>query len=111
MATYVHEMVHSGGETLTNQLDNTAVARAGISGKIRAAFVGTDGTNTATLKGRTSGREVIPSGSHASVRGATTAVGPNASDFYYVGEVDPNEELDLEVIAATASTSVVAIIT
>jgi hypothetical protein len=107
--TYVHEMVHSGAETLSDQLAGTAVGRAGRQGRVRAAFVATDGTNTATLKGRESGIEVMPRGTHGMVRGATTAIGPDASDFIYEGIVTPGEELELEVISATASTSVVAV--
>lgn len=58
--TYAHEMVHSGAETLTDQLAGTAVAFAGQTGVVRASFASSDGTNTATLKGRESGLEIIP---------------------------------------------------
>lgn len=102
--TYVHEMVHSGAETLNDQLTGTAVASAGPRGKVQVAFIASDGTNTATLKGRRSGKEIIPSGSHACV--ATEIKGGH---FIYVGAVAPMEELDLQVISATASTSVVCV--
>lgn len=107
--TYAHEMVHSGAETLNDQLSGTAVALAGPSGLVRAAYFGSDGTSTATLKGRRSGKEIIPSGSHA-LQGTLADMGfAMQCGFLYEGFVDANEELDLQVVAATASTSQVVV--
>lgn len=108
MATYLHEMVHGGAETLNDQLAGTAVAFAGRSGRVRAAYVSSDGTSTATLKGRTSGKEVLPAGTHATQR-TLADNGPTVNDFLYDGFVDPGEPLDLQVVAATASTSNVTV--
>lgn len=107
--TYVHEMVHSGAETLNDQLAGTAVAFAGPTGIVRAAYAGSDGTSTATLKGRESGLEIIPSGSHALQRTLADYGDTLARGFIYMGRVKPNEALDLQVVAATASTSAVAV--
>lgn len=109
MATYSHEMVHAGAETLNDQLSGTAVAVAGRSGLVRAAFTSSDGTNTATLKGRKSGREVIPSGSHAQQMTLADMGQGVANQFIYEARVDPGEELDLQVIALSASTSQVTV--
>src|SRR5688500_2817179 len=102
-------MVHSGAETINDQLAGTAVAFAGQTGIVRASFAASDGTNTATLKGRESGLEVIPSGSHAAQRTLADVGDTMAKAFYYQGRVKPGEPLDLQVVAATASTSVVAV--
>lgn len=109
MPTYVHEMVHSGAETLNDQLAGTAVATAGRNGHVRAAYFGSDGTSTATLKGRFSGKEIIPSGSHACQMTLADMGQGVANQFIYEGFVNPGEELDLQVVAATASTSAVAV--
>lgn len=107
MPRYNHEMVHGGAETLNDQLTGTAVARAGPRGIVRAGFVSSDGTNTCTLVGRESGKIVIPAGSHARQR--TLADLGDSLIYEYVGMVNPNEPLDLQVIAATASTTVVGV--
>lgn len=109
MATYLHERVASGAETVTDQLAGTAVSRAGPKGIIRAAFVASEGTNTALLKGRESGKEIIPNGSHASVSGAVTALSLTAEDFIYEGLVNPGEPLELTIVADAAGTSIVGI--
>lgn len=107
--TYAHEMVHAGAETLNDQLAGSAVAFAGPTGIVRASFASSDGTNTATLKGRESGLEVIPTGSHAAQRTLADVGDTMARGFIYQGRVKPNEPLDLQVIAITASTSIVAV--
>lgn len=107
--TYVHEMVHTGAETLNDQLAGTAVAFAGRSGLVRATYAGSDGTSTATLKGRTSGKEIIPAGSHALQRTLADYGDTLARGWLYEGRVNPGEPLDLQVVAATASTSAVAV--
>lgn len=110
MPTFVHEMVHSGGETLTDQLSSAppSIKRVGSKGKVKVAFKASDGTNTATVLA--GGIEVVPSGSHASVQ-ATTALEINALDFIYQVRAKPGAEIDATVVAASASTSVLAIIT
>lgn len=109
MPTYCHEMVHSGAETLNDQLAGTAVATAGRNGHVRASYVSSDGTSTATLKGRSSGKEIIPAGSHAQQMTLADEGQGMANQFIYEGFVDPNEELDLQVVAATASTSQICV--
>lgn len=107
--TYNHEMVHTGAETLTNQLNGTAVSKAGRSGRVRAAFTSSDGTNTATLVGRKSGKQIIPPGSHAAQMTLADMGQGLAQQYIYEGLVEPDEELDLEVVAAGASTSLVSV--
>ena len=111
MATYAHEMVHAGAETLNDQLAGTAVAFAGRTGVVRASFVSSDGTNTATLKGRSSGKEIIPSGSHALQRTLADMGDTGSRGFIYEGLVTPGEALDLQVVAVGASTSLVIVTT
>lgn len=109
MAAYNHEIVHSGAETVNDQLSGTAVAVAGRTGRVRAAFVSSDGTNTATLKGRSSGKEIIPSGSHACQMTLADMGQGMAQQYIYDGLVNPGEELDLQVVAIGASTSLVSV--
>jgi len=109
LTTYIHEMVHTGAETLTNQLNGTAVQKAGKSGLVRAAYVSSDGTSTATMRGKKSGRSVIPPGSHA-CQVAIASWGQSIGEqVVYEAQLEPDEEIDLEVIAATASTSAVLV--
>lgn len=107
--TYIHEMVHSGAETLTNQLNGTAVQRAGESGIVSAAFVSSDGTNTATVRGKKTGRSVIPPGSHACQNTLADWGRDIGQQFVYTALLEPGEEIDAEVIAVGASTSALAI--
>lgn len=107
--SYVKEVVHAGAETVNDQLAGTAVAFAGNSGFVRASFASSDGTNSATLKGRESGWEVIPSGSKALQRTLADVGDTAARGFVYSGRVKPGEPLDLQIVAATASTSVVIV--
>lgn len=102
-------MVHTGAETLNDQLAGSAVAFAGRSGRIRAAYFGSDGTSTATLKGRNSGKEIIPTGSHCCQMTLADYGQGLVNQFIYEGFVDPGEPLELQVVAATASTSAVAV--
>ena len=110
MPTWVHEMVHSGGETLTDQLSSAppSIKRVGARGKIKMAFMASDGTNTATVLA--GGIEVIPAGSHATVQPVAN-LEVNALNFIYQVRARPGAEIDATVVAATASTSVLAIIT
>jgi len=107
--TYVHEMVHSGAETLTNQLNGTAVQRAGENGIVRAAYVSSDGTSTATVRGKKSGRSVIPPGSHAAQMTLADYGQSLGQQMIYEAILEPGEEIDAEVIAASASTSALVI--
>lgn len=106
--TFVINHVDSGAETSTNVLNGTPVEKAGASGVVYAAFHSTLATTTATLKGRRSGKEIIPRGCAPS--GWQTAAGEiDAQDFLFMGQVDPGEELDLEIISAAASSHRIAV--
>lgn len=107
--TYIHEMVHSGAETLTNQLNGTAVSQAGPTGLVRAAWVSSDGTNTATVRGKKSGKSIIPPGSHACQNTFADWGRDIGQQFVYEGFLEPGEEIDAEVVAIGASTSALAI--
>lgn len=109
MPLFFHEMVHSGAETLSNQLSGTPVAQAGPSGVVKACFGASEGGNTAKLVGRVSGRVVIPGGSHPARQESANSLDFDSQDFIFSGSVNPNEELDLEVISAAASTTVIGI--
>lgn len=109
MATYVHHSTHSGAETTTNQLSGTAVNRAGPSGLVRAAFGATLAEFTAKLVGRESGKVVIPPGSHPNLTAAVNAYDFTRNSFIFVGTVNPNEELELEITASAAGDSEVAV--
>lgn len=108
--TYVHEMVHSGAETLSNQLANSPVSKAGPSGQVKAAFVATDGTNTGFMRGRKSGRIIIPEGSHALPTGTADSMQLDSRHVIYAGTLLAEEEIDLEIVAAAASTSRVIVV-
>lgn len=107
--TYVKGFTHSGAETLTNQLNGTAVQKAGSSGLVRAAFVSTLFTTTATLRGKKSGKSIIPPGSNAAPKALTDQGDGLCQQFIYEAFVEPDEELDLQVVAAAAATSLVAV--
>jgi len=106
MPTFVINHVDTGAETSTNVLNGTPVEKAGASGVVYAAFSSTLATTTATLKGRRSGREIIPRGSAPSGWQANNL---DAQAFLFMGQVDPFEELDLEIISAAASSHKIAI--
>ena len=110
MPTYSHVMLHGEAEVLTNQLAGTPVALAGPSGRVYCAFSSNAAFGTASLVGRTSGRYIIPTGSHAQSFSTTAEQnGHRTGDFIYFNTLTPNEELDLEVTAAAASTSRVTV--
>lgn len=111
MRTFVHEIVHSGAETVVDQLNGTPVARVGGSGKVRAAFKATDGTNTASLVGRSSGKIVIAPGSHAGAEVIAELKAQKEDFIYETSGLEIGEELDLEVVAASASSTLVAVST
>lgn len=111
MATaYVHYMLHGGAETLVNQLAGTPVAAAGRSGRVRVGFVSTLPTTTGSLKGRKSGKSIIPEGSHAVPTGPVTALQLDSRHVFYDAHVNSEEELDLEIIAAAAASTLVLVI-
>lgn len=104
MGTYVHQIAHSGAETVADQLNGTPVAQVGISGRVWAAFYQSKAETTGTLRGRTSGIEIIPAGSHPNHVGAAdlNVLGIDSMVFY--GEnLIPGEDLELEIITAAAS--------
>lgn len=94
---------------MVDQLAGTAVAFAGPRGIVRAGAVSTLPSTTLLLKGRTSGKEIIPNGSGASVSGAVTALRIDAEDFIFEGQVQPGEPLELTIISAAAATTLVAV--
>lgn len=109
MPTFVQDRISSGAETVTDQLAGTAVAFAGPTGRVSAAAVCTLATTTVLLKGRLSGKEVIPNGSSAVVSGALTALDLNSTHFIYEGDVEPGEPLELTIVAAGACTTLVGV--
>lgn len=109
MPTFVQDRIASGAETVTDQLAGTAVAFAGPTGHVSAAAVCTLATTTVLLKGRVSGKEIIPAGSSASVSGALTALSIQSIDFIYEGDVTPGEPLELQITAAGACTTLVGV--
>lgn len=109
MPTFVQDRIASGAETVTDQLAGTAVAFAGPTGRVSAAAVCTLATTTVLLKGRLSGKEIIPNGSSAVVSGALTALDLNSTHFIYEGDVEPGEPLELTIVAAGACTTLVGV--
>lgn len=109
MPTFVQDRISSGAETVTDQLAGTAVAFAGPSGRVSAGAVCTLATTTLLLKGRNSGKEIIPNGSSAVVSGALTALDLNSTHFIYSGMVEPGEPLELTIVAAAACTTLVGV--
>lgn len=107
--TFVKGFTHSGAETLTNQLNGTAVQKAGATGLVRASFVSTLFTTNATLRGKKSGKSIIPPGSAAGPKALTDQGDAMGQQFIYEGFVEPDEELDLTVVAAAAATTLVAV--
>jgi hypothetical protein len=109
MPTFVKSRIAAGAETVTDQLAGTAVAFAGPTGRVRAGAMSVLSTTTLTLKGRNSGIEIVPKGSFA-VAQAITAIGDKIGDvMIYEGFVKPGEPLELEIIAAAATTTFVAV--
>lgn len=111
MPTYVHARTASGVETVTDQLAGTALRKAGPSGRVRAAVGCTLTTSTFLLKGRQSGIEVVPNGSRANVIGPLTAISLGAQEFVFTGQCQPNEDLELTIVAGAAGTALVAVTT
>lgn len=110
MPTYVHTVAHSGAETINGQLDGTAVAKVGPSGVVKAAFGGSKAETTAVLKLREGGREIIPPGSHPNVLGAADSISIQSLDFIYEERgLPPGAEIELEIVAAAAAESSIAI--
>jgi hypothetical protein len=107
MPTFVKARIAGAAETATDQLAGTAVAFAGPGGRVRAGFVSVLSTTTGTLKGRNSGKEIIPKGSAAGAKAITDLGADAAQQFIYDGLVVPGEPLELEIIAAGATTTLV----
>lgn len=112
--TFVKRVNATGAATSTAQLDGTAVAKAGPRGIVRACAVSSVKTTTFLLKGRASGKEIIPNGSATQglVQGVTVGAGSSIIDaqhFIYVGQVQPGEDLELTVTFAAADDAYVAV--
>lgn len=102
--TFVQVIAHSGGETVTDQLNGTAVHQVGPSGRVWASFASAKGEDTATLRGRTSGLEIIPAGSSPNLLAAADLQSHSLQTMVFFAEnLIPGEELELEVVAAGAS--------
>lgn len=101
MATFIKLRTASGAETVTDQLAGTAVAFAGPRGIVRAWAISTVKTATFLLKGRNSGREIIPNGSAGQGIGVTSYP-IDATFFMFSGQVQPGEPLELTIVAAGA---------
>lgn len=110
MPAYIHLRTSSGAETVTDQLAGTPVNVAGRTGRVKAAVVSTLTTTRITLKGRKSGRAICDN-TFTPVTGALTALDLNANHFIFEGQVEPGEELDLEVVAAAAASTLIGVIT
>lgn len=109
MPTYVHTIAHSGAETISDQLSGTAVARVGPTGRVQAAFAAAKAENTARLY-TAEGIDIIPDGSHPNIMGAADTYKISGNDFIYdVSGLPPGAELLLELVAAAASESSVAV--
>jgi hypothetical protein len=110
--TYIYTKTSAGVETDSDQLKGTAVTFAGSGGRVRAcAFSGLK-TTTFLLKGRESGREVIPNGSApqgliAVATGTTSKI--DAQDFIYEADVKPREPLELTITFAAVDVAFVGV--
>lgn len=110
MKAYVHYVTSSGAATATDQLAGTAVEFAGLSGRVRAYAASTLTTTTFELKGSTTGKTVIPSGSHANLIGPITAQSGGWPNMIFEGVVAKGEKLDLTVVQAGTETWAVAVV-
>jgi len=106
---YIYAKAESGVATSTDQLSGTAVSKAGPRGIVRAAFASSLMETTAQLVGRESGLNIIPSGSHPNVTGAVNTYSIGSEQFVYVGNVMPNEALELTVTSSAAVDNVIAV--
>lgn len=110
--TYIKIRTAAGAETVTDQLAGTAVAFAGPRGIVRAAALATVKTHTFLLKGRNTGREIIPNGSAPQgVIGSTSYTNGmlDAQAFIFEGRVQPGEPLELTIVAAAAGDAFVGV--
>ena len=97
MRTYHHFNAVGSATTETDQLNGTPVENAGRQGKVWASFTAAAGEVTGKLRGRTSGIEVIPNGSHA-----VEGLGEHGRIVYYADGLTPGEPLDLEFTTTAA---------
>lgn len=109
MPTYVYGQTSGGAGTTSDALGGTALRKAGPKGIVRAGFASTLTTTTALLKGRQSGKEIIPSGSRPNVVGPITAQSVGAQEMVFIGNVDPNEDLELTVVRAGTETLTIVV--
>jgi len=106
LKTFIKVMVHSGAETLTDQLSGTPVSTVGNLGRVQAVLCCSDELTVATLKGRQSGIEVIPDGSGPNLAGA--ADGQEFGNGHFVFDASgltPGEDLDFDITTLAASSS------
>jgi hypothetical protein len=90
-------------------LAGTAVAFAGPTGRVRAGAVSVLSTTKVLLKGRNSGKEIIPNNSFAVAEPLANLGQDMADQMIYEGFVDPKEPLELTIVAAAATTTMVAV--
>lgn len=109
MPTFVQAATSGGAGTSTDQLAGTAVRKAGRKGIVRAVCSSTLTTTTFLLKGRQSGIEVVPNGSHPNVVGPITAQILDAQGLIFVSQVMPDEDLELTVVRIGTETWMVAV--
>jgi hypothetical protein len=109
MPTFVKATTSGGAATVTDQLAGTAVAFAGPKGIVRAAFGSTLTTTTALLKGRNSGKEIIPNGSAPCVIGPITAQVLDGPTFIFEGVVTPGEPLELTIVKNGTETYMIGV--
>lgn len=109
--TFVQAATSGGAGTSTDQLAGTALRKAGPKGIVKACAASTLTTTTFLLKGRQSGTEVIPAGSHPNVVGPITAQVLDAQGMIFVARVEPGEDLELQVTRAGTETWAVAVAT
>lgn len=110
MATnYIYAKGETGSGTSTDQLAGTSVTKAGPRGIVRAAFYSSLMETTAQLVGRESGLIVIPSGSHPNMTGAVNTYSIGSEQYVFVGQVQPNESLELTTTNSAACDNVIGV--
>lgn len=108
MRTYVLIVAHAGAEDLTDQLAGTPVEFVGKSGRVRVAIVSAKAEDTYKLV--VGGTEVVPAGCRANKLAAADSQSVSVGDFVHdVAGLKPGTKMSLEISAAAASESMVAV--
>lgn len=107
--TYIYNQTSGGAGTSTDQLAGTAVYKAGRTGLVRAACASTLTTTDFLLKGRRSGKEIVPNGSAPNIVGPITAMELRSDAFVFEGYVTPDEELELTIVRIGTETILVGV--